>query len=76
MWTTAAVHLCTGCSGKIVFFPNSLRALHVEEQLIPQDIRVYSHSLLVGHFCTANSSPVLAKERSQNIENSWKKHNN
>ena len=47
--------------------------LHLEEQLIlARDPSVQS-LLLVDHFCTANSIPVLAKERSQNIDNSWKK---
>ena len=43
--------------------------LHVGEQFI----WVYSHSYWLAIFCTTNSSPVLARERSQNIENSWKK---
>ena len=48
--------------------------LHVEEQLIlARDPSVQS-LLLVDHFCTANSSPVLAKERSQNKDSSWKKN--
>ena len=34
--------------------------------------RVYSHSYWLTTFCTTNSSPVLAKQRSQNIEHSWK----
>ena len=46
---------------------SQLHPLHVEEQLIlARDPSVQS-LLLVDDFCTANGSPVLAKERSQNI---------
>ena len=61
---------------KIVFFPISLHShpLHAEEQLIfARDTSVQS-LLLVDHFCAANSSPVLAKESLQNIDNSWEKN--
>ena len=63
----------TGCSLKIVFFSQFTAAhpLHVEEQLIiARDPSVQS-LILVDNFCTANSSPVLAKERSQNIETQY-----
>ena len=60
----------TGCWLKTVLFPNS--SLHVGEQLIlARDPSVQS-LLLVDHFWTANSKPVLGKGRSQNIENSRK----
>ena len=70
----------TGCSEKIVFFHNSqqplprlhrwslletLKALNAEQ--------VYSHSYWLEIFCTTNSSRVLARERRQTFENSWKK---
>ena len=61
---------------KIVFFFSQFSAthpFHVKEQLIlARDPSVQS-LLLVDDFCTANGSPVLAKERSQNIVKSWKK---
>ena len=44
------------------------------EQLIWSEILVYSHSYWLAIFFPTNSSPVLARERSQNIENSWKKN--
>ena len=51
---------------EIVFFSKftaTTHPLHVEEQLIfARDPNVQS-LLLAGHICTANSSPVLAKER-------------
>ena len=44
------------------------------EQFILSEILVYSHSYwLAVFFPTNNSSPVPARERPQNIENSWKK---
>ena len=57
------------------FFPNLLQPipLHVRDQLIWSEIWVYSHPYRLAIFCTTNSSTVLARERSQNIENSWKK---
>ena len=57
-----------------VFSPNWLQIpLHVEEQLIcARNLSVQS-LILADHFCTTNSSQMLVKERSQNIENSWKK---
>ena len=36
-------------------------------------MRVYSHSYWLVLFCTTNSSQVLARERWQTFENSWKK---
>ena len=36
-------------------------------------MRVYSHSYWLVNFCKTNSSRVLAKERLQTFENSWKK---
>ena len=36
-------------------------------------MRVYSHSYWLVIFCTTNSSRVLARERWQIFENSWKK---
>ena len=38
-------------------------------------MRVYSRSYWLVLFCTTNSSQVLARERWQTFENSWKKHN-
>ena len=70
----------TGCSRNCVFFtihsnsppppssPTSL--LEAFKALIA--IRVYSHSYWLVIFCTANSSRVLARERWQSFENSWK----
>ena len=60
----------TGCSSKFLSeFTATTHPLHVEEQLIlARDPSVQS-LLLVDHFCTANSSRVMAKERSQNIDN-------
>ena len=55
---------------KIVFFPKSLQpipVLHVKEQLILATDPSVQSLLLVDHFCTANSSPVLAKERGSKI---------
>ena len=52
----------TGCSGKIVFLHNSL-------QPIPR-----LHRWLVI-FCITNGSRVLAGQRWQTFENSWKKNN-
>ena len=55
---------------KIVFF-SQFTATHPRKTH-----RSVQSLLLVGHFCTANSSPVLAKwicKRSQNIDISWKK---
>ena len=37
------------------------------------EMRVYSHSYWLVNFCKTNSSRVLAKERLQTFENSWKK---
>ena len=51
----------------------AIHPLHVREQLIWNKIWMYSHSYWLAIFCTTNSSPVQAEERSQNIENSWKK---
>ena len=42
------------------------------EQLIWTEILMYSHSYWLAIFFPTNSSPVLERERSQNIENSWK----
>ena len=36
-------------------------------------MQVYSHSYWLVFFCTTNSSRVLARERWQTFENSWKK---
>ena len=53
-----------------VFQFTATHPLHVEEQLIlARDPSVQS-LLLIDHFCAANSSTVLAKDRSQN---SWEK---
>ena len=68
----------TGCSSslKIVFSQcTATHPLHLEEQLILERGPSVQSLLLVDHFYTANSSPVLAKERLQNINNSRKKHN-
>ena len=37
-------------------------------------VRVYSHSYWLVISCTTNSSRVLARERWQTFENSWKKN--
>ena len=37
------------------------------------EMRVYSHSFPLVIFCTTNSSRVVARERWQTFENSWKK---
>ena len=72
----------TGCSGKIVFqlfqivsqftatppSPTSLK----EAFKALNAMRVYSHSYWLVIFCTTNSSRVLARERWQTFENSWK----
>ena len=47
--------------------------LHELEQLVWSQIWLYSHSFWLTIFCQTNSSPVLARERSKNIENSWEK---
>ena len=36
-------------------------------------MRAHSHSYWLAYFCTTKSSPVLARERWQNNENSWEK---
>ena len=60
----------TGCSGKIVFFHNSLQPLPRLHRC--DAMRVYSHSYWLVIFGTTNSSRELA--RWQTFENSWKKH--
>ena len=70
--------LCTGCSGKIVFFHNPLQPLpHLHRCKRPSKINASVPSvqslLLPGNFCTTNSSRVLARERRQTFENSWEK---
>ena len=52
------IYLLTGCSGKIGFLHNLLQPL-------PR-----LHRLQI--FCTTNTSRVLARERRQTFENSWK----
>ena len=73
----------TGCSGKIVFFapftatPPSPTLLKETFKAL-NAMRVNSHSYWLANlvnFCTTNSSSVLARERWQTFENSWKKHN-
>ena len=49
----------TWCSGKIVFF----FTIHCNPSHIPYWLVI---------FCTTNSSRVLARERWQTVENSWK----
>ena len=44
---------------------DTFKALNAEQ--------VYSHSYWLEIFCTTNSSRVLARERRQTFENSWKK---
>ena len=75
-----AVRNCvTRCSGNIVFFHNSLQPLPrlhhrcKRPSKLSNAIRVYSHSYWLEIFCTTNSSRVLARERWQIFENSWKK---
>ena len=65
----------TGCSGKMCFFTihcnPSFAYIAVREAL--NAMRMYSHSYWLVIFCTSNSSRVLARERWQTFENSWKK---
>ena len=61
-----------------VFFHNSLQPLPrlhrcKRPSKLSNAIRVYSHSYWLVIFCTTNSSRVLARERWQIFENSWKK---
>ena len=66
---------CTGCSLKKCFIPIHCNpSLNVGKQHIWYEIRVYSQNYWLTIFCTTNRSPVLAKERSQNIKHSWKKN--
>ena len=68
----------TGCSGKIVFFLNSLQPLprlHCckrPSKLSTQCECTVTPFLLVI-FCTTNSSRVLAREGWQTFENYWEK---
>ena len=62
------VFVHTGCSGKIVFFQNSL-------QLLPCLHRCKRNSYWLEIFGTTNKSRELARESWQTFENSWKKHN-
>ena len=72
-----------GCSEKLCFFtincnPFPLVYVHIAAR----DSRCYqsnetvqhSHSYWLASWSATNSSPLLARERSQNIENSWKKY--
>ena len=59
-----------------MFFHNSLQPLprlHQETFKALNAMQVYSHSYWLVIFCTTNSSRVLARERWQTFENSWKK---
>ena len=61
-----------------MFFHNSLQPLPrlhrcKRSSKLSNAIRVYSHSCWLETFCTTNSSRVLARERWQIFENSWKK---
>ena len=49
--------------------PTSLRETFKALNAMP----VYIHSYWLATFCTTNSSRVLAKERWQTLENSWRK---
>ena len=66
-----------GCSGKIVFFTihynPSLAYIAVRDLQSSQRNAIVQSLLLASNFCTTNSSRVLARERWQTSENSWKK---
>ena len=65
----------TGCSGKFVFL-NSLQPLprlHRCKRPSKLSTQCECHSYWLVIFCTPNSSRVLARERWQTFENSWKK---
>ena len=70
---------CTGCSGKIVFFfHNSLQPLSRQHRCkrpskLSMQCECVQSSYWLVIFCTTNSSRVLARERWQTFENSWKK---
>ena len=68
----------TGCSGKKCVYHNSLQPLprlrHRCKRPSKPSMRVYSHSYWLVIFCVTHSSRVLARERWQRFENSWKKH--
>ena len=63
----------------ILFDPEHIQGVHAthplleDEQLILAKDPSVQSLLLVDHFCTANGSPVLAMERSQNKDNSREK---
>ena len=63
----------TECSLTFFFQFTATHPLRVEQRILARDPSVQS-LLLVDNFCTANSSPVLARERLKNIDNSWKKN--
>ena len=67
----------TGCSGKNVFFHNSLQPLPRlhrcnRPSTLSTQCDVYSHSYWLVILWTTNSSRVLARKRWQIFENSWK----
>ena len=62
-----------GVQEKMCFFLNSLQPLpRCKRPSKLNAMRVYSHSYWLVIFCTTNSSRLLARERWQIVENSWK----
>ena len=68
----AHIMVYTGCSGKIV--GSQFTATPPLPTSLKRITSVQSPYLLVI-FCTTNNSRVLARERWQTLEYSWKKHN-
>ena len=66
-----------GAQEKLCWFHNSLHPslayIAVKTFKAFNAMRVYSRSYWLVIFCTTNSSRVLARERWQTCENSWKK---
>ena len=75
------IHRTYRVFSKKCFFHNPLQPIS-RVYIAARDFRSYQSNesieslLLAGHFCTTNSSPVLAMESSQNAENSSKKNHN
>ena len=64
-----------------MFFHNSLQALPHPHRCkrpskLPNAMQVYRYSYWLVIFCTTNSSRLLARERWQTFENSWKECEN
>ena len=58
-----------------IFCNSSLAYIAVKDLQSSQRNASVQSLLLAGDFCTTNSSRVLARERWQAFENSWKIHN-